>query len=400
VSDEGRAARTTFIKTVEREGDMIHHRDTESTEDAQRRLKSLCCLCVLCVSVVNRISRKAQAKAIVILTTALLAACGGGAQTPLDPAGPHAGGLNRLWWFFFYVLASVFILVMLALVASIVVGRKRRAGASVPEPSVEPEPERERRMTRVVASATALTVAILFVLLVSSFLTGRQLTTTRSDQGALVIEVTGHQWWWEARYDDATPSNIFTTANEIHIPVGQPVIIQLKSTDVIHSFWVPNLAGKKDAIPGKSSSVWLVADRAGVFRGQCAEYCGMQHAHMAFTVIAESPEKFWAWVAAQRQPAVQPSTDAQVRGQQVFLSMPCVMCHTIQGTQANAVVGPNLTHVASRGSIAANTLPNTREHLAGWVVDSQAIKPGNLMPPMSLSSEDLQALLDYLQSLK
>lgn len=330
----------------------------------------------------------------------LLSACGGGAQTPLDPAGPHAGGLNQLWWVFFYVLASVFVLVMLALVASIIVGRRRRAGAVVPEPSIEPEPQRERRMTRVVATATALTVAILFVLLVSSFLTGRQLTMTRSDAGALVIEVTAHQWWWEARYDDPVPSNIFTTANEIHIPVGQTVIIQLKSVDVIHSFWVPNLAGKKDAIPGKSSSVWLRADRAGVFRGQCAEFCGMQHAHMAFTVIAEPPDKFWAWVAAQRQPAAQPSTDTQARGQQVFLSTPCVMCHTIQGTQANASVGPNLTHLASRGSIAADTLPNTRGHLAGWVVDSQSIKPGNLMPPNSLSSEDLQALLDYLQSLK
>ena len=241
---------------------------------------------------------------------------------------------------------------------------------------------------------------LLFALLVSSFLAGRAITMTRTDENALTIEVTGHQWWWEVRYDDPTPSNIFTTANEIHIPVGVPVVIQLKSTDVIHSFWVPNLAGKKDAIPGKSSSVWLRADRAGVYRGQCAEFCGMQHAHMAFTVVAEPPEQFQAWLASQRRPATEPATDAERRGQQVFLSSPCIMCHAVRGTQANAAYAPNLTHVASRGSIAADTLPNTREHLSGWVSNSQAAKPGNLMPPMSLTPEDLQSVVEYLQSLK
>jgi cytochrome c oxidase subunit 2 len=354
--------------------------------------------------VVNRIPRKTQLKVVALLATVVLAGCGGGAQTPLDPAGPHAGHISRLWWVFFYVLIAVFVLTMIAIALAVRNGRARRTvtadDAAIPPPALKPEAAQERRLTTSVAAATAVTTAILFVLLVSSFLTGRSITMTRTDAGALTIEVTGHQWWWEARYDDVVPANIFTTANELHIPVGRPVIIQLKSTDVIHSFWIPNLAGKKDAIPGKSSSVWLKADRAGVYRGQCAEYCGAQHAHMAFVVIAEEPDKFDAWVAAQRQPAVQPSTDAQMRGQQVFLNAPCVMCHTIQGTQANALVGPNLTHLASRGSIAADTLPNSRGHLSGWVVDSQSIKPGNLMPPMSISPEDLQSLLDYLQSLK
>jgi cytochrome c oxidase subunit 2 len=344
-----------------------------------------------------------------LLRVALAAACVLSAtgfdanQTVLAPAGPNAGGVSRLWWVFFPVLSAVYVVTMIVFVVSVMRGRAQR-GEDADERDAAPpqkiEPERERRMTRVVAGATALTVLILFVLLVSSFLTGRELTLTRTDAGALTIEVTGHQWWWEARYDDPTPSNIFTTANEIHIPVGQPVILQLKSTDVIHSFWVPNLAGKKDLIPGKSSSVWLRADRAGVYRGQCAEFCGMQHAHMAFTVVAEPPEKFWAWVAAEREPAAQPATDAQKRGQQVFLSSTCVMCHAIQGTQAGAMVGPNLTHVASRSEIAAETLPNERAHLAQWVANAQGYKPGTLMPPNSLSSDDLQALLDYLQSLK
>ncbi|MFL6230179.1 MAG: cytochrome c oxidase subunit II [Pyrinomonadaceae bacterium] len=325
-------------------------------------------------------------------------------QTPLDPAGPHAGGISRLWWVFFYVLVVVFVLVMIAVAVAVSRGRAQRrslaGGVEIPPPATRPEGGQERRMTSAVAAATAVTVVILFVLLVASFLTGRSITMTRTDQSALTIEVTGHQWWWEVRYDDPTPANIFTTANEIHIPVGVPVILRLKSTDVIHSFWVPNLAGKKDLIPGKSSSVWLKADRAGVYRGQCAEYCGAQHAHMALNVVADPPEQFWAWIAAQRQPAAQPMTDAQKRGQQVFLSSPCIMCHTVQGTQAGGAVGPNLTHLASRGSIAANTLPNSRGHLAGWVMDAQSTKPGSLMPPMSLTSEDLQALLDYLQSLK
>jgi cytochrome c oxidase subunit 2 len=384
---------------------MTHRRDAESAEGTQRKpLNSLRYLCVLCVSAVNRNARKSQLKVVALLATIMLAGCGGGAQTPLDPAGPHAGNISRLWWVFFYVLTSVFVITMIALALAVRNGRARRTltadSAAIPPPALKPEAAQERRMTTSVAVATAVSTAILFVLLVSSFLTGRSITMTRTDESALTIEVTGHQWWWEARYDDVVPANIFTTANELHIPVGRPVIIQLKSTDVIHSFWIPNLAGKKDAIPGKSSSVWLKADRAGVYRGQCAEYCGAQHAHMAFVVIAEEPDKFNAWIAAQRQPAVQPATDSQMRGQQVFLSAPCVMCHTIQGTQANAIVGPNLTHVASRGSIASDTLPNSRGHLSGWIVDSQSIKPGNLMPPMSIRPEDLQSLLDYLQSLK
>ena len=341
-------------------------------------------------------------RATLLAAAVVLAGCGGGAQTPLDPAGPHAGRLNSLWWVFFSLLSAVYALVLVALVAAVYSGRSRPGaaarGAEVAAPNMRPG--RERRTTNVVAGATILTTIILFALLVSSFRTGRSLTLSRYEPTAVTITVTGHQWWWEARYDDQVPSNIFTTANEIHIPVGVPVVLTLKSTDVIHSFWVPNLAGKRDLIPGKSSTLWLRADRAGTFRGQCAEYCGMQHAHMAFNVVAEPPEQFEAWRAAQRQPAQEPATDSQRRGREVFLSTTCVMCHTVQGTRANAVVGPNLTHVASRTQIAAGTLPNTRGHLAGWVVDSQSAKPGNSMPPNALGSEDLQALLDYLQSLR
>jgi cytochrome c oxidase subunit 2 len=190
------------------------------------------------------------------------------------------------------------------------------------------------------------------------------------------------------------------TANEIHIPVGQPVEFQLKSRDVIHSFWVPTLHGKRDLIPRHVTTMTLQADRPGVYRGQCAEFCGYQHAHMAILVVAEPLEQFAAWLEHQRRPAAEPSDARQQRGQEVFLSAPCVMCHTIRGTLAGGRVAPDLTHIAGRHTLAAGTLPNTPGHLAGWIIDPQHIKPGNRMPAHSLNADDLQALLAYLGSLK
>jgi cytochrome c oxidase subunit 2 len=341
----------------------------------------------------------------VVVTCLCLSSCRGGVQSAIDPTGHGADEISKLWWLFFYVCTAVFVLVIIAMLMAIYKGRRKRIEASAAVPSVdqvpfEPLEESERRKKNVVTGAVGLTTAILFVFLVASFLTGRAVSPANVSPNALMIEVTGYQWWWRVRYVDSNPSNVVVTANEIHIPVGQPVLITLRSGDVIHSFWVPNLMGKKDAIPGKDSSVLLQADRPGFYRGQCAEFCGAQHAHMGLDVIAESPQQFSAWINAQRSPAAQPSTDSQKRGQQVFLTSPCIMCHTIQGTSANAVVGPNLTHVASRSTIAAATLDNNRGNLSGWVVDSQSIKPGNHMPPNSLNPDDLQALLDYLQSLK
>jgi cytochrome c oxidase subunit 2 len=260
--------------------------------------------------------------------------------------------------------------------------------------------EFERRSELIVVTSTALTIAILFAFMVDSFLVGRGLTAELERKQGVNIEVTGHQWWWEVRYQDVDASSIFTTANEIHIPVGVPVTFSLKSTDVIHSFWVPNLHGKKDLIPGKISTIWLQADNPGVYRGQCAEFCGHQHAHMALWIFAESREQFDAWRRNQIQSAVSPANYSEQRGQQVFLTSACVMCHAINGTPAGANAGPNLTHLATRNTIAAATLPNDRDHLAQWVDDSQKIKPGNRMPPNKFSPEDMQALLDYLQSLK
>jgi cytochrome c oxidase subunit 2 len=191
-----------------------------------------------------------------------------------------------------------------------------------------------------------------------------------------------------------------TTANEIHVPVGRAVEFELTSVDVIHSFWAPNFHGKKDLVPGHPTTHWFKAERAGTFRGQCAEFCGMQHAHMRFVIVSEPPAEFNAWLDAQRQSAPAPQTDAQKRGQQVFLNSSCVLCHTVQGTPARGMVGPDLTHIAGRKMLAAGTMPNTEGHLGGWIIDPQQIKPGVRMPQNQLSAADLRALLDYLESLQ
>jgi cytochrome c oxidase subunit 2 len=202
------------------------------------------------------------------------------------------------------------------------------------------------------------------------------------------------------QYRDSLPQNWVTTANEIHIPVGRPVAFELVSTDVIHSFWTPNLSPKRDQIPGDENSLWFQADSAGVYRGMCAEFCGHQHAKMAFLVVAEPPGQFAAWLAGQRDTALTPTASLTRRGKDVFLSSSCVMCHAISGTPAGSRVGPDLTHVASRRTLAAGTLPNTRGNLTGWIVDPQVIKPGVKMPPSQFSGPDLTALVAYLETLK
>jgi cytochrome c oxidase subunit II len=320
----------------------------------------------------------------------------GGIQNALNPSGPNAASLARLWWLMFWVCTAVFILVMIALALAIKNGRRK----SDLNPVLNPSQQTETRKRNAVLSAAVVTVFILFGLMISSFSTGRSLTADLSQKSGLSIEVTAYQWWWDVRYNDVDASNIFTTANEIHLPVGVPVTFTLRANDVIHSFWVPNLAGKKDLIPGKISTTWLQADKPGVYRGQCAEYCGLQHARMALWIVAEPQEQFNAWRQNQTQAAVPPATDSQRHGQRVFLSSTCVMCHAVNGTTAGSNVGPNLTHVGSRNTIAAATLANTREHLLRWVADSQQFKPGNKMPANNLSEQDLQAVVDYLQSLK
>ena len=254
-------------------------------------------------------------------------------------------------------------------------------------------------MTFFVAIAGGITVVTLIALLFDTIVIGHSLETLRTPD-ALRIQVTGYQWWWDVQYENPVAGLRVTTANELHIPVGRPVAIDLLSSDVIHSFWVPNLQGKIDLVPGRKNELWLQADRPGTYRGQCAEYCGVQHAHMALVVIAEPEDLFQRWLTANRASAPLPQTAQQVRGREVIERGPCAMCHAVQGTAASARMGPDLTHIASRSSLAAGTVPNTRGYLAGWIVDPQHLKPGNHMPPTGLRDDELQAVLAYLEMLK
>jgi cytochrome c oxidase subunit 2 len=335
--------------------------------------------------------------AFLIFNFSFLSGCRG-SQSALDPAGPQAGSISGLWWLMFYVLLGVFLAVSLFVLIAIFRGRKSVEPSS-DAPDISPEPKRERRMTRVIVGAIIATIVILSVFLVGSYTTGRSLYSA-SDEQALTIKITGQQWWWDVEYDVEPASRIVHTANEIHIPVGHPVKFRLTSTDVIHSFWVPNLNGKKDLIPGHEIVLTFQADRAGEYRGQCAEFCGYQHAHMAFSIVAEPPDKFYEWMNQQQASSFAPSDETALRGQQLFLSSPCVMCHTVRGTDAGGTVAPDLTHLMSRKTIAAGTLLNSREHLASWITNSQEIKPGNHMPPVPFKAEDLNALLAYLETLK
>jgi cytochrome c oxidase subunit II len=318
-------------------------------------------------------------------------------QTSLNPVGPGASHIEHTFAVIFWITAVVYCIVLITLVISVY--RKRHSLDIMPDPQQTSEAS-DRMATRAVAGAMVVTVALLFVMLISSFRTSRALGKMNNDQ-ALTIEVYGHQWWWEVQYPNTDqPYKIVETANEIHLPVGVPIRIHGTSRDVIHSFWAPNVQGKRDLMPGYDTDLMLRIDQAGRWRGQCAEYCGEQHAHMSFFMVAEPPVRFQEWLQEQAMSAPEPISPQAQRGQQVFLTHPCVMCHTIRGTVANARMGPDLTHVASRSTIAAGALPNTIGNLGGWILNAQSIKPGVRMPPNQMSGAELQDLLTYLETLK
>lgn len=325
--------------------------------------------------------------------TLLLSACGGTSLTAisptspstLNPQGPIAAGVANLTSVL--LIGSAIVFVLYAGLILVVAWRRRNA-----PPRAQPG-----------ASGSSLIIPILGIVIPAILLVGAAVLTLNAANasastasGAYVVEVVGHQWWWEVRYPDAQ----MTTANEIHIPVGRPVEIRETSIDVIHSLWIPQLGGKMEAIPGREARMTIQASQPGTYRGECAEFCGTQHAHMDLVVVADPPDQFAAWL--QNQQVVPPSpTDPHLRqGQQAFLGSACVYCHTIRGTNATGTLGPDLTHLASRQTIGAGMLQNTRGNLAGWIADAQGIKPGNLMPPMQLDGDQLQAVLDYLDSLK
>jgi cytochrome c oxidase subunit 2 len=313
-----------------------------------------------------------------------------------DTAGTQAERIARLAWFIIATSAVTYVIVIAALALAMRRARVRRGRGELADTA----PDTEHRLARIIAIATGVTALTLLVFVTATARTGRAIAWPIEAQQPLTVEVTGHQWWWQFRYRDTVASNWLTTSNELHIPVGRPVRVILLSNDVIHSFWIPELHGKQDAIPGHRNTTWIRADRPGVWKARCAEFCGYQHAKMAFDVVAESPAKFNQWYVRQLASAAPPTDSSARRGHDVFMERACIMCHAIAGTPAGSGVGPDLTHLASRPSIAAGSLPNTRGNLAGWILNPQALKPGVRMPPNPLSGPDLTALLDYLESLK
>jgi cytochrome c oxidase subunit 2 len=312
-------------------------------------------------------------------------------QSVLSPAGIQASSIHALWVILLSVCTAVFISVLAALLIAVVRGSRRSEEDSAPPP--------ETTLTRYVGVAVGVTAVTLIALLVASVWTGRTVASLQASS-AISIAVTGHQWWWEIQYEDAIPSQRVLTANEIHIPMNRPVVLKVTSRDVIHSFWVPNLQGKRDLIPGYTTALWMQASRAGVFRGQCAEFCGMQHAHMAFDIVVESDEEFARWLDVMRQPGRDPPDPTGRKGRDVFMQARCAVCHMIRGSDAGGQTAPDLTHIASRSTLGAGTLPNTADNLADWIRDPQRVKPGNQMPPNLLAADDLQALVAYLETLR
>lgn len=263
----------------------------------------------------------------------------------------------------------------------------------------EPVRRRLRQPGQIIAAGIIFPVLVLSALLFYTF--GAATNALRgSDPPALRVEVIGEMWWWRLRYLDEDDQLMFETANDIRMPAGVPVEFVLKSDNVIHSFWVPGLAGKLDMVPGHVNRLRVQAEKPGLFRGQCAEYCGAQHAKMMFDVQALSPKDFQEWAALQRQPAPEPTNDTLRLGREHFMQF-CAQCHTVRGTDASGILGPDLTHIGSRLSLAAGVLPNNVGAMAGWIAGSQHIKPGNQMPSFNqLSGKGLRAVAQYMEILK
>jgi cytochrome c oxidase subunit 2 len=304
--------------------------------------------------------------------------------SPLSPAGPVAGSIAGLF-VFVTVLAVLVVLLVWGLLGYALVKYRGRPGQADPSPVFG-----NRRLEITWTAGSILTVLLVFAVMV-----GTMRAIAAPANPALTITATGNQWWWRYDYPNGA-----VVANEVHVPVGVPVQFRVVSADVIHSFWIPELAGKKDMVPGKVNTMWLMADRARTYTGFCTEFCGTQHAGMLLRLIAQEPGEFQAWLDGQARPAQAPATEETRRGAQVFTSLTCASCHAIRGTVAAGQAGPDLTHVGGRQTLAAGLIENNRENMERWLRDPQRIKPGSRMPQFNLPDQAMRDLAAYLDSLK
>jgi cytochrome c oxidase subunit II len=325
---------------------------------------------------------------LALILPVLLSACTwGGNHSQLNPASDPSHLINRIWWIMFWMSVAIEGLVG-GLVCYSMIRFRRKA--------CDPDPKQISGNTRIEIAWTIAPAMILVVLLVLTLTT--MINVSEPSGTKMAVTVTGHQWWWEFDYQGMN----VVTGNELHIPVGEPVHLDLRSADVIHSFWVPSLQGKRDVIPGHNNTLWLSADKPGTYRGECAEFCGPEHANMNFIVVAQPRAEFDAWVAGQQQPAATGQTGLAAEGAQTILTQACAGCHMINGLPGYNIgkVGPNLTHIGSRAYIAAGTLENTPENLARWIHNPQDVKPDNKMPTLGLDNDTINKIVAYLESLK
>jgi cytochrome c oxidase subunit 2 len=332
-----------------------------------------------------------RARLLLALVPCLLAGCGS-TQNALAPRSRAAKDIASLFW---WMMGGAWIGLGLVVVL-LLWSWKRRARRGFGADASGPKPGERIAWRVVVGAGIAMPIAVVSaVFVVADIFVIRTTEAPAAGATRLTVRVVGHQWWWEVRY----PGTTAVTANEIHIPVRTPVRVEVTTADVIHSFWVPQLNRTIDTIPGRTNAIELYADTVGRYRGQCDEFCGLQHAHMAFYVFADPAPAFKRWLAAQARPAA-PAPAAARAGERLFLTGSCSTCHTIRGTPARGYVGPDLTHVASRTTIAALALPNGTAELLRWIANPQHVKPGNQMPDSNLTAAQLQSVVGYLQTLK
>jgi len=336
-------------------------------------------------------------KAPLLLLPMLLGACQYQRyQSDFGAAAVEDRQFLNLFWIFLGVCGFMYALVIAFLIAGML-RRGRATEANVVETARHHQSNPAMRST-LIGWATLIGVGLIG-LAIASFFTDRSMAQAAANE-KLSINFTGNQWWWDITYNANDASKTLRTANELHLPVGVPARILLASNDVIHSFWVPSLAGKQDLIPGRENDITIVPKTIGVFRGPCAEFCGLQHANMSLVVVVQSYPDFIKWWNHQIQPAPQPTTPLALAGYKYVTTGPCASCHNIGGTPAGGQVAPDLTHLASRKSIAAGTLPMSEGNLYGWVEDPQSLKPGNRMPTIGLEPDQLHAVVAYLETLK
>ncbi|MGH9263276.1 MAG: cytochrome c oxidase subunit II [Acidimicrobiales bacterium] len=311
------------------------------------------------------------------------------AAQALEPEGPVAESAADLWWLMLALGVAVFVIFAVFLVVGLIRARPGDAPESGPQPP-------DRFGPWLAGAGVALPLVVIAIVFAATVHAMRDVPTA-APSGALVVEIVGHQWWWEVHY----PAEGITTANEMHIPVGRSVALRLTSADVIHSFWVPALGGKLDLLPDKTNTLVLEADEPGRHVNRCAEFCGLQHTRMGMDVVAQPAEAFAAWVASRSPPGAEPAAADAQRGRDVFLGAGgCASCHTVRGTSATGTMGPDLTHVASRATLGAAAVPNTPEQRARWVSDPHTIKRGVAMPAPEITGEELRDLLAYLGGLR